>query len=157
MDCNGESPDHKSAGGFALGSVQCIFEDSPSNWHGVFLKHFLVQGVASTHTVCLFSQDNTILGKLPGVFDSSTPSSSHDAKCEDDELRIAWRYKSSLQQQNSAGVASDSRSAFCQRYDRISVYAEKKEIVVMASDLEMTSDCSVFQVRHESKCQRVCV
>jgi hypothetical protein len=103
-------------GGFALGSVACIFEDYPSCWHSILFRHFLAQGVVSSQKVCMLAQDTSILEKLPSLLEPPPPSSSQETKDMDEDLRIAWRYKASLQQQASTSSSTnDSRAQYSHR------------------------------------------
>ena len=103
-------------GGFALGTVVCVIEDSPSECHVLLLKHFLAQGLAHGHQSALCSADDDLVRALPtpilpgdeneagggkskphssgaGMLSSSISSSRElREKPSQEHLKIAWRY-----------------------------------------------------------------
>lgn len=101
-----QSLDHVLGGGFPIGSIVLLFEDSYSQFYAHFLKTFLGEGIVNEHKNLIIDPD-TFRNKdywlkfLPAVIkirdtkdeSKEDPKEKKEAK---QELTVAWRYNNLL-------------------------------------------------------------
>ena len=159
-------------GGFALGTVVCVIEDSPSECHVLLLKHFLAQGLVHGHLSALCSADDDLVRALPtpilpgdeneaggekskphssgADILSSSISSSRELreKPSQEHLKIAWRYKESLsvaERQQAAAPPSSVAADYCLRFDLSKTY-DASEVLLSAKKIR--GDGTSAAIRH---------
>uniref|UniRef100_A0A0E0Q0N1 Elongator complex protein 4 n=1 Tax=Oryza rufipogon TaxID=4529 RepID=A0A0E0Q0N1_ORYRU len=91
-------------GGFLIGSVVMIMEDSDAPHHLLLLRSFMAQGVVHKQPLLFagpMKEPRLFLGTLPAVASSKEDGrqrgmgagTSSDGRTSDEALRIAWQYK----------------------------------------------------------------
>ncbi|WVZ79259.1 hypothetical protein U9M48_026861 [Paspalum notatum var. saurae] len=119
-------------GGFLLGSVVMIMEDTDAPHHLLLLRCFMAQGVVHKQPL-LFSgpmkQPRLFLGTLPAPVSSSKEYGRHsrgmgagassDGRANDEGLRIAWQYKKYFGDEKTYGVEhnGDNKQEFSNDFD----------------------------------------
>ncbi|KAK1273751.1 Elongator complex protein 4 [Acorus gramineus] len=117
-------------GGFMVGSLVMVMEDSEAPHHLLLLRNFMSQGLLHRHHL-LFAgptrDPRSFLGTLPGPSSSSSSSSVEDAgrgaslSPDQDEkgLRIAWQYRKYFGEKQSyeSHHGKDIKQDFCSEFD----------------------------------------
>ncbi|AQL04709.1 Elongator complex protein 4 [Zea mays] len=117
-------------GGFLLGSVVMIMEDTDAPHHLLLLRCFMSQGVVHKQPL-LFSgamkEPVLFLGTLPAPVSSSKedgrhramgPAASSDGRANDEGLRIAWQYKKYFgDDKTSRAEHKDNKQEFSNDFD----------------------------------------
>lgn len=107
------SLDFHLGGGVAVGTLILIEEDSVGSFANLMLRYFIAEGLVSGHCFFLAAKDpSSILNQIPEpiLHNSADPATSSSQSTEtpaedDDELKIAWRYKDV----NKAGTSGGER------------------------------------------------
>jgi hypothetical protein len=92
----------KIIGGFNLGSIVLLVEDSPTEIYQNFLKYFIAEGVVNEQKIFFYYSDekiqNEILKNLPykstqveAILNAKKVNESKSSKST--EMKIAWRYE----------------------------------------------------------------
>ncbi|KAL0491372.1 elongator complex protein 4 [Acrasis kona] len=97
-------------GGLPVGSLICIQEDRHSQYAQNFIKYFLSEGLSCGHSLAYsLSPLNSINSFLPlnhterlKAGQASVEDEEDDAESQQNELKIAWRYKEFVDQQVAA-------------------------------------------------------
>ncbi|KAM7523841.1 hypothetical protein LguiA_013743 [Lonicera macranthoides] len=109
-------------GGFALGSLVMVMEDTEAPHHMLLLRNFMSQGLVHNQPLLYASPSRdprTFLGTLPNPA-SSKDDKSHNRDTEQEKaLRIAWQYKKYFgeHQQNSDGLRDGKQLEYCNDFD----------------------------------------
>ncbi|CAN0841236.1 Elongator complex protein 4 [Linum grandiflorum] len=109
-------------GGFPLGSLVMVMEDSEAPHHMLLLRNFMSQGLVHKQPLLYASPSKDprgFLGTLPTPSSSAKDdkSRSHDTE-QDKGLRIAWQYKKYFgENQSSLNGQRDSKQDFCNEFD----------------------------------------
>ncbi|XP_017230366.1 elongator complex protein 4 [Daucus carota subsp. sativus] len=110
-------------GGFPLGSLVMVMEDSDAPHHMLLLRNFMSQGLVHNQPLLYASpakEPRSFLGTLP------SPSTSKDDKTRDHDvgqlsengLRIAWQYKKYFGEQPTSDHQSrDVKLEYCNEFD----------------------------------------
>ncbi|ONK81796.1 uncharacterized protein A4U43_C01F32960 [Asparagus officinalis] len=107
-------------GGFLLGTLVMIMEDSDAPHHLLLLRNFMSQGIVHRQPLLFASpskEPRAFLGTLPSPLSSSSSSSSKDEKQEEKGLRIAWQYKKYLEQPAIDPHSKDVKQEFSNDFD----------------------------------------
>jgi elongator complex protein 4 len=122
-------------GGFSIGSLICLKEDSYSQYSQTILEYFISEGISNEQNICLVSSLDFSLNELP--FNYSIYKQKNlieedlveDKKEENEmELKIAWRYnefvsqkisekKTNIKQTNDGNLTKKSGTVGCHEYD----------------------------------------
>ncbi|XP_051117387.1 elongator complex protein 4 [Andrographis paniculata] len=106
-------------GGFALGSLVMIMEDTEAPHHMLLLRNFMSQGLVHYQPLIYASpakDPRGFLGTLPSpVVSKDDKSRVHDTENENG-LRIAWQYKKYFGENNSESQR-DGKSEYCGEFD----------------------------------------
>jgi len=116
--------DQAVGGGVAVGTCVIVEEDMFGTYSHLFLKHFLAEGVINKQSVYVAS-----LSRTPDDIIKQLPASAKDelvpAQETGDELRIAWRYKNVMCDQDAAQTFGNyfdvSRTLDGEQLGRVSV------------------------------------
>lgn len=109
-------------GGFPLGSLVMVMEDTDAPHHMLLLRNFMSQGLVHNQPLLYASpakDPRSFLGTLP------SPSTSKDDKARDHDieqlsdkgLRIAWQYKKYFGEQQMSDHHRDVKLEYCNDFD----------------------------------------
>ncbi|PUZ36818.1 hypothetical protein GQ55_9G067500 [Panicum hallii var. hallii] len=109
-------------GGFLLGSVVMIMEDSDAPHHLLLLRCFMAQGVMHKQPLLFagpLKEPRLFLGTLPAPVSSSKEDGRHRVMGAGDEgLRIAWQYKKYFgDEKASSAEHKDNKQEFSNDFD----------------------------------------
>lgn len=105
-------------GGFALGSLVLVMEDSDAPHHMLLLRNFMSQGLVHDQPLLYASpakEPRAFLGTLPTPVSSKDGKSRHDTE-QEKALRIAWQYKKYFGEQSFDSLR-DGKAAYCNDFD----------------------------------------
>ncbi|KAJ3679139.1 hypothetical protein LUZ60_017150 [Juncus effusus] len=110
-------------GGFLIGSIVMVMEDSDAPHHLLLLRNFMSQGIVHGQSL-LFAgptrEPRAFLGTLPAVLSKDkNVLRKNDLDPQDKEgLRIAWQYKKYFGEQNSPdSINRDSKQDYSSNFD----------------------------------------
>ncbi|KAM3297966.1 hypothetical protein ACQJBY_039763 [Aegilops geniculata] len=117
-------------GGFLLGSVVMVMEDSDAPHHLLLLRAFMAQGVVHKQPLLFaapMKEPRSFLGALPALAASSKEDARQramaggaagDGRASDEGLRIAWQYRKYFgDERNSSAEHRDSKQEFSHDFD----------------------------------------
>uniref|UniRef100_A0A0E0LDU9 Elongator complex protein 4 n=1 Tax=Oryza punctata TaxID=4537 RepID=A0A0E0LDU9_ORYPU len=116
-------------GGFLIGSVVMIMEDSDGPHHLLLLRSFMAQGVVHKQPLLFagpMKEPRLFLGTLPAVASSKEDGrqrgmgagTSSDGRASDEALRIAWQYKKYFgEEKTSHAELRDNKQEFSNDFD----------------------------------------
>uniref|UniRef100_A0A0E0ACC0 Elongator complex protein 4 n=1 Tax=Oryza glumipatula TaxID=40148 RepID=A0A0E0ACC0_9ORYZ len=116
-------------GGFLIGSVVMIMEDSDAPHHLLLLRSFMAQGVVHKQPLLFagpMKEPRLFLGTLPAVASSKEDGrqrgmgagTSSDGRTSDEALRIAWQYKKYFgEEKTSHAEHRDNKQEFSNDFD----------------------------------------
>ncbi|XP_062229364.1 elongator complex protein 4 [Phragmites australis] len=117
-------------GGFLLGSVVMVMEDTDAPHHLLLLRCFMAQGVVHKQHLLFagpMKEPQSFLGTLPAPVSSSKEDGRHrvmgvlassDGRASDEGLRIAWQYKKYFGDEKiSHAEHKDNRQEFSHDFD----------------------------------------
>ncbi|PUZ59817.1 hypothetical protein GQ55_4G073200 [Panicum hallii var. hallii] len=117
-------------GGFLLGSVVMIMEDTDAPHHLLLLRCFMAQGVVHKQPLLFagpMKEPRLFLGTLPAPVSSSKEDGRHramgvgpssDGRANDEGLRIAWQYKKYFgDEKTSRAEHKDNKKEFSNDFD----------------------------------------
>ncbi|KAM0930306.1 hypothetical protein ACQ4PT_001046 [Festuca glaucescens] len=166
-------------GGFLLGSVVMVMEDSDAPHHLLLLRAFMAQGIVHKQPLLFagpMKEPRMFLGALPAPVASSkedarqrTVTGSSDGRASDEGLRIAWQYRkyfgdertsSAEHRADPCSAVANNKQEFSNDFDlrkpleRHLLNAQHIECV-STQDADTLSDlqdhCSTFISRHPRK------
>lgn len=160
-------------GGFLLGSVVMVMEDSDAPHHLLLLRAFMSQGVVHKQPLLFagpMKEPRSFLGALPAPVTSSKEDArqramgggaSGDGRASDEGLRIAWQYRKYFgDERTSSAEHRDNKQEFSNDFDlrkpleRHLLNAQHIECL-STQDVDTLSDlqarCSTFISRHPRK------
>ncbi|KAL8226779.1 hypothetical protein R6Q57_016611 [Mikania cordata] len=106
-------------GGFHLGSLVMIMEDTEAPHHMLLLRTFMSQGLIHNQPVLYASPSKNpraFLGTLPATLVSKDHKSSK-SDAEQKDLRIAWQYKKYLGENKPPIEERDGKVEYCNDFD----------------------------------------
>uniref|UniRef100_A0A0D9WSG4 Elongator complex protein 4 n=1 Tax=Leersia perrieri TaxID=77586 RepID=A0A0D9WSG4_9ORYZ len=116
-------------GGFLLGSVVMIMEDSDAPHHLLLLRTFMAQGVVHKQPLLFagpMKEPRLFLGTLPAPVSSSKEDgrqramgagTSGDGRASDEALRIAWQYKKYFGEERTSHAEHRDNQEFSNDFD----------------------------------------
>lgn len=116
-------------GGFLIGSVVMIMEDSDAPHHLLLLRSFMAQGVVHKQPLLFagpMKEPRLFLGTLPAVASSKEDGrqrgmgagTNSDGRTSDEALRIAWQYKKYFgEEKTSHAEHRDNKQEFSNDFD----------------------------------------
>uniref|UniRef100_A0ACD5X8J1 Uncharacterized protein n=1 Tax=Avena sativa TaxID=4498 RepID=A0ACD5X8J1_AVESA len=117
-------------GGFLLGSVVMVMEDSDAPHHLLLLRAFMAQGVVHKQPLLFagpMKEPRSFLGTLPAPVSSSKEDArqrvmgggaSSDGRASDEGLRIAWQYRKYFGDERTSGAEHrDNKQEFSNDFD----------------------------------------
>uniref|UniRef100_A0ACD5ZH33 Uncharacterized protein n=1 Tax=Avena sativa TaxID=4498 RepID=A0ACD5ZH33_AVESA len=161
-------------GGFLLGSVVMVMEDSDAPHHLLLLRAFMAQGVVHKQPLLFagpMKEPRSFLGALPAPVASSKEDARHramgggasgDGRGNDEGLRIAWQYRKYFGDERTSGAEhrDNKQQEFSNDFDlrkpleRHLLNAQHIECL-STQDADTLSDlqdrCSTFISRHPRK------
>ncbi|KAF7104744.1 hypothetical protein CFC21_105617 [Triticum aestivum] len=160
-------------GGFLLGSVVMVMEDSDAPHHLLLLRAFMAQGVVHKQPLLFaapMKEPRSFLGALPAPAASSKEDARQramgggaagDGRASDEGLRIAWQYRKYFgDERNSSSEHRDSKQEFSHDFDlrkpleRHLLNAQHIECL-STKDVDTLHDlqdrCSAFLSKHQRK------
>lgn len=118
------SLDFHLGGGVAVGTLILIEEDSVGSFANLMLRYFIAEGLVCGHSLFLAAKDsNDVLRQIPEpiLHDSGNSSSSTEQTTstpeDDEELKIAWRYKDVNKAGASGSCAAGGEIKFGHYFD----------------------------------------
>lgn len=109
-------------GGFTLGSLVMVMEDTDAPHHMLLLRNFMSQGLVHNQPLLYASpakDPRSFLGTLPSPL-TSKDDKSRDRDVEqvsDKGLRIAWQYKKYFGEQQNSDHHRDVKLEYCNDFD----------------------------------------
>ncbi|KAL6603773.1 hypothetical protein ACP70R_044134 [Stipagrostis hirtigluma subsp. patula] len=117
-------------GGFLLGSVVMVMEDTDAPHHLLLLRCFMAQGAVHKQPLLFagpMKEPRLFLGTLPALLSSSKEDKRHrvmgagatsDGRASDEGLRIAWQYKKYFGDDKTSHLENrDSKQEFSNDFD----------------------------------------
>uniref|UniRef100_A0A0A9G4H7 Elongator complex protein 4 n=1 Tax=Arundo donax TaxID=35708 RepID=A0A0A9G4H7_ARUDO len=117
-------------GGFLLGSVVMVMEDTDAPHHLLLLRCFMAQGVVHKQPLLFagpMKEPQLFLGTLPAPVSSSKEDGRHrvmgvgtssDGRASDEGLRIAWQYKKYFGEEKTSHFEhKESKQEFSHDFD----------------------------------------
>lgn len=107
-------------GGFLLGSLIMVMEDTEAPHHMILLRNFMSQGLVHNQPLLYASPSKdprSFLGTLPSPLLSKDDNSREHDPEQDRGLRIAWQYKKYFGEQKNLGTQKDDKHEFCNEFD----------------------------------------
>ncbi|KAF3439175.1 hypothetical protein FNV43_RR17450 [Rhamnella rubrinervis] len=109
-------------GGFSLGSLVMVMEDSEAPHHMLLLRNFMSQGLVHSQSLLYASPSKDprgFLGTLPSPASSSKDDKSYNSDPDQEKgLRIAWQYKKYFgENQQNFESRKDGKHEFCNDFD----------------------------------------
>uniref|UniRef100_J3MG58 Elongator complex protein 4 n=1 Tax=Oryza brachyantha TaxID=4533 RepID=J3MG58_ORYBR len=116
-------------GGFLLGSVVMVMEDSDAPHHLLLLRSFMAQGVVHKQPLLFagpMKEPRLFLGTLPAPVASSKEDGRHrgmeagttsDGRASDEALRIAWQYKKYFGEEKTSHAEQRDKQEFSNDFD----------------------------------------
>lgn len=138
-------------GGFHLGSLVMVMEDTEAPHHMLLLRNFMSQGLVHNQPV-LYASPSTnpraFLGTLPTTL-VSKDDRSRNADAEQKDLRIAWQYKKYLGENKPHIEERDGKVEYCNEFD---LRKPIEKHLIMGNRVECISllDCSSLAGFRES-------
>ncbi|KVH89841.1 elongator complex protein 4 isoform X1 [Cynara cardunculus var. scolymus] len=130
-------------GGFHLGSLVMIMEDTEAPHHMLLLRNFMSQGLVHNQPI-LYASPSTnpraFLGTLPTML-VSKDDRSRNTDAEQKDLRIAWQYKKYLGENKPHIEERDGKVEYCNEFD---LRKPIEKHLIMGNRVECISllDCS---------------
>ncbi|KAE8792149.1 elongator complex protein 4 [Hordeum vulgare] len=160
-------------GGFLLGSVVMVMEDSDAPHHLLLLRAFMAQGVVHKQPLLFaapMKEPRSFLGALPAPVASSKEDARQramgggaagDGRAGDEGLRIAWQYRKYFgDDRNSSAEHRDNKQEFSHDFDlrkpleRHLLNAQQIECL-STQDVDtlrgLHDRCSAFLFKHQRK------
>ncbi|PWA70714.1 Elongator complex protein 4 [Artemisia annua] len=106
-------------GGFHLGSLVMIMEDTEAPHHMLLLRNFMSQGLVHNQPVLYASPSKNprdFLGTLPSIL-VSKDDKSRKTDSEPKDLRIAWQYKKYHGENKPHFEEQDGKAEYCNDFD----------------------------------------
>lgn len=106
-------------GGFHLGSLVMIMEDTEAPHHMLLLRNFMSQGLVHNQPVLYASPSKNprdFLGTLPSIL-VSKDDKSRKTDSEPKDLRIAWQYKKYVGENKLHFEERDGKVEYCNDFD----------------------------------------
>ncbi|KAL7616451.1 hypothetical protein Lser_V15G02137 [Lactuca serriola] len=106
-------------GGFHLGSLVMIMEDTEAPHHMLLLRTFMSQGLVHNQPVLYASpvkNPRAFLGTLPTTI-VPKDDKSRNTDAEQKDLRIAWQYKKYLGENKPHNEERDGKIEYCNEFD----------------------------------------
>ncbi|XP_059624109.1 elongator complex protein 4 [Cornus florida] len=108
-------------GGFPLGSIVMVMEDTEAPHHMLLLRNFMSQGLVHNQPL-LYASPSTdpraFLGTLPSPILSKDGKSRENDIEQEKRLRIAWQYKKYFgEQQQNMACQRDGKPEYCNDFD----------------------------------------
>ncbi|KAK9285604.1 hypothetical protein L1049_024799 [Liquidambar formosana] len=108
-------------GGFPLGSLVMVMEDTEAPHHMLLLRNFMSQGLVHNQPLLYASPSKdprAFLGTLPSpVLSKDDKSRDHDSE-QEKALRIAWQYKKYFgEQKQNLDSHRDAKHEYCNDFD----------------------------------------
>ncbi|KAK2979137.1 hypothetical protein RJ640_029295 [Escallonia rubra] len=107
-------------GGYPLGSLVVVMEDSEAPHHMLLLRNFMSQGLIHKQPLLYASPSSdprAFLGTLPSPL-SSKDDRSRDRDAEQEKgLRIAWQYKKYFGDEQKVEGRGDGKLEYCNDFD----------------------------------------
>uniref|UniRef100_A0A0E0ACB9 Elongator complex protein 4 n=1 Tax=Oryza glumipatula TaxID=40148 RepID=A0A0E0ACB9_9ORYZ len=155
-------------GGFLIGSVVMIMEDSDAPHHLLLLRSFMAQGVVHKQPLLFagpMKEPRLFLGTLPAVASSKEDGrqrgmgagTSSDGRTSDEALRIAWQYKKYFgEEKTSHAEHRDNKQEFSNDFDlrkplerhllnAQNIESLKKETLLVSSRTVVPHSCPNFR------------
>ncbi|KAH7520422.1 elongator complex protein 4 [Ziziphus jujuba] len=108
-------------GGFSLGSLVMVMEDSEAPHHMLLLRNFMSQGLVLNQPLLYASPSKDprgFLGTLPSPVSSKDDKSHNRDPDQEKGLRIAWQYKKYFgENQQNFEIHKDGKYEFCNDFD----------------------------------------
>lgn len=108
-------------GGFPLGSLVMIMEDTEAPHHMLLLRNFMSQGLVHKQSLLYASpsrEPRAFLGTLPNPMPSKDDKSREHESEQEKGLRIAWQYRKYFgEQPQPFGDQRDGKFEFCNDFD----------------------------------------
>ncbi|KAL4592928.1 hypothetical protein LXL04_005935 [Taraxacum kok-saghyz] len=129
-------------GGFHLGSLVMIMEDTDAPHHMLLLRTFMSQGLVHNQPVLYASpvkNPRAFLGTLPTTFVPKDDNKSRNTDEQQKDLRIAWQYKKYLGENKQE--ERDGKMEYCNDFD---LRKPIEKHLIMGNRVECVSllDCS---------------
>uniref|UniRef100_A0A0E0HTZ6 Elongator complex protein 4 n=1 Tax=Oryza nivara TaxID=4536 RepID=A0A0E0HTZ6_ORYNI len=155
-------------GGFLIGSVVMIMEDSDAPHHLLLLRSFMAQGVVHKQPLLFagpMKEPRLFLGTLPAVASSKEDGrqrgmgagTNSDGRTSDEALRIAWQYKKYFgEEKTSHAEHRDNKQEFSNDFDlrkplerhllnAQNIESLKKETLLVSSRTVVPHSCPNFR------------
>lgn len=105
-------------GGFPLGSLVVLYEDTYSHYYSHIQKSYLAEGVVNEHKLLVVDPEEHRereywLKFLPAVYKYKDPKETvvEETKKQEDSLKVAWRYQSLVDGDSETGLPVSSLSS----------------------------------------------